>query len=67
MSQRSGWGVAIASACSAELILIVVITVAGLASLFAPDHIDLIALVAAFLAAIALILQRRWTKQSACC
>ncbi len=67
MNERAGWGAAIASVCSAELIFVVVITGAGLASVFVPDYIEAIALGAAILAVGALYFQRRRVKCFDCC
>ncbi len=59
MNERTGWGAALASVCSAELIMIAVITGAGLATVFLPEHIDVIALIVAVLVAGGLLVQRR--------
>lgn len=62
MSERNGWGAALSSICSAELLMIAVITGAGLASLIVPEHIDTIAVVGALIVAGALLFQRRRSK-----
>ncbi len=62
MSERKGWGAALASVCSAELIMLAVITGAGVASLIVPEHIEAIALLVAVLVVAGLWIQRRRAK-----